>query len=58
MMHKQDMTFYVRPLDGNLEFVKRDLSQQTKNIDFSKGPVVDIKDVKIIPEYKVNINFW
>ena len=57
MMLKQDMKVDVRPLDGNLEFVKRDLSQQTKNIDFSKGPVVDIKDVKIIPEYKVNINF-
>lgn len=56
-MHMQDMTFYMRPLDGNLEFVKRDLSKPTKDIDFSKGPVVDIKDVRIIPEYSVNTRF-
>lgn len=56
-MSTQDMTFYVRPIDGSLEFVKRDLSKQTSGIDFSKGPVVDIKNVRIIPEYSVNINF-
>lgn len=54
-MRTKDMTFYVRPLDGNLEFVKRDLCEQTRGIDFSKGPVVDIKDVSVVPEYTITL---
>lgn len=54
-MHTQDMTFYFRPLDGGLEFVHRDLPKAVLP-DFSKGPVVDIRDVQVIPEYRLHIS--
>lgn len=56
-MHSKDMTFYFRPLDEKLEFVHRDLSEQIRDIDFSKGPVVDIRNVSIVPEYKLELKF-
>ncbi len=54
-MHTQDMTFYIRPLNGKLPFVSRDLSEQVRGLDFSKGPVVDIRGVRIVPEYVMRV---
>lgn len=56
-MHTQNMTFYFRPLRKKLPFVYRDLYKYTHNLDFSKGSVLNIKDVKIIPEYTATIKF-
>lgn len=55
-MHTQDMTFYFRPLQENLEFVHRDLPASALP-DFSNGPVVDIRSVEVIPEYRLDIEF-
>ena len=44
------LTFYFRPLRKNAPFLG-DLPKQASP-DFAKGPVVDIKNVEIIPEYK------
>ena len=51
-----DMTFYFRPLQADLPFVQRDLPRQAIP-DFTNGPVVNIKDVTLIPEYKMSIKF-
>lgn len=56
-MHKNDMTFYFRPLNGNLEFVKRDLGEYVRDIDFSKGPALDVRNVEIVPEYRSTVSF-
>ena len=49
------LTFYFRPLQWNAPFLN-DLPKEAVP-DFSNGPVVDIRDVQIIPEYKFNILF-
>lgn len=56
-MSHQDMNFYVRPLKEHLEFVKRDLGEFTKDLNFSNGSILEIKNVRVIPEYKVHIHF-
>ena len=56
LMHSQDMAFYFRPLDGNLPFVKRDVPHRFLP-DFSKGPVLDIREVRVVPEYKATVRF-
>ena len=50
-----DMTFYFRPINYNAPFL-RDLPKEAI-LDFSNGPVVKIKDVTIVPEYKIDIKF-
>lgn len=47
------LTFYFRPLNANAPFL-RDLPKEAVP-DFKNGPVVDIKDAQVIPEYKFNI---
>ena len=47
------LTFYFRPLRKNAPFLG-DLPKQAVP-DFTNGPVVDIKNVEVIPEYKFNI---
>ncbi len=49
------LTFYFRPLQPDAPFL-RDLPK-TAIPNFNYGPVVDIKDVKVIPEYKFNLKF-
>jgi len=49
------LTFYFRPLQWNAPFL-RDLPKEAVP-DFSNGPVIDIKDVEIVPEYRLNIKF-
>ena len=49
------LTFYFRPLQGNASFL-RDLPREAVP-DFSNGPVVDIKSIEVVPEYKLNIKF-
>ena len=49
------MTFYFRPLKADAPFLG-DL-RKSAIPDFSKGAVVDIKNVEVIPEYKFNIKF-
>ena len=49
------LTFYFRPLHANVPFLS-DLPHEAVP-DFKNGPVVDIKDVEVIPEYKFNIKF-
>ena len=49
------MTFYFRPLQPNAPFL-RDLPKQSVP-DFKNGAVVDINDVEVIPEYRINIKF-
>jgi hypothetical protein len=49
------MTFYVRPLRADVPFL-RDLPHEAIP-DFTNGPVVEIKKVEIIPEYRFHIKF-
>lgn len=49
------MTFYVRPLRADVPFL-RDLPREVIP-DFTNGPVVEIKKVEIIPEYRLQIKF-
>ena len=49
------MTFYVRPLRSDVPFL-RDLPREAIP-DFTNGPVVEIKKVEIIPEYRFHIKF-
>lgn len=49
------LTFYFRPLRPDAPFL-RDLPKQAVP-DFRNGPVVDIKEIEIIPEYKFDIKF-
>ena len=49
------MTFYFRPLKANAPFL-RDLPQEAVP-DFTHGAVVDIRNVEVIPQYKLNIKF-
>lgn len=55
-MKKQNMTFYFRPLQGDLEFVHRDLPKNAIP-DFSNGPVVKINNVEVVPEYQMEMKF-
>ena len=48
------MTFYFRPLQSNAPFL-RDLPREAVP-DFKEGPVVDVSNVEIIPEYRISIN--
>jgi len=49
------MTFYFRPIRQDVPYLA-DLRKESVP-DFKNGPVVDIKNVEIIPEYKLNIKF-
>lgn len=49
------LTFYVRPLRKEAPFL-RDLPRESIP-DFSRGPVVDIKDVEIVPEYRLGVRW-
>lgn len=49
------MTFYFRPLKPSAPFLG-DLRKEAVP-DFSKGDVVAIKNVEVIPEYKLSIKF-
>ena len=49
------MTFYVRPLRADVPFL-RDLPHEAIP-DFTHGPVVEIKKVEIVPEYRLQIKF-
>ena len=47
------LTFYFRPLHSEAPFL-RDLPRETVP-DFKNGPVVEVKDVEVIPQYKLHI---
>ena len=49
------LTFYFRPLQKNAPFL-RDLPKQAVP-DFSDGSVVEIRDVEIVPEYRLRVTF-
>ena len=49
------LTFYFRPLRADAPFL-RDLPHNAIP-DFSRGPVVDIQSVEVIPQYKMSIAF-
>ncbi len=49
------LTFYFRPLRPDVPFL-RDLPREAIP-DFINGPVVDVKQIEIIPEYKFIIKF-
>ena len=49
------MTFYFRPLRPDVPFL-RDLPQDAVP-DFSKGPVVNVKSLDVVPEYKFYVQF-
>ena len=49
------LTFYVRPLCKDAPFL-HDLPSEAIP-DFTKGPVVDIRNVEVIPEYRLSIRW-
>ena len=49
------LTFYFRPLQKNAPFL-RDLPKQAVP-DFSDGSVVEIRDVEVVPEYRLRVTF-
>ena len=49
------LTFYVRPLRKDAPFL-HDLPRESIP-DFSRGPVVDVKQVEVVPEYKLTIRW-
>lgn len=49
------LSFYIRPL-ADLDFIHRDLPAEAIP-DFSNGPVLQIRNVSVIPQYKLNIVF-
>ena len=49
------LTFYIRPLRKEAPFLS-DLPRESIP-DFSRGPVVDIKDVEIVPEYRLSVRW-
>jgi hypothetical protein len=49
------LTFYFRPLRANAPFLGDLRKKAVPN--FEHGPVVDIQNVEIIPEYKFDIKF-
>ena len=49
------LTFYFRPLQKNAPFL-RDLPKQAVP-DFSDGAVVEIRDVEVVPEYRLRVTF-
>lgn len=49
------LTFYFRPLRPDVPFL-RDLPREVVP-DFSNGPVMEVRQVEIVPEYKFNIKF-
>jgi len=52
-LFNQPMTFYFRPLRPDAPFL-RDLRKQAVP-DFTRGEVVDIQSVEVVPEYKIHI---
>lgn len=67
--NKTDLRYCMREKDGrgfifminaqdhdSLPFVKRDIPRRFLP-DFSKGPVLDIKEVRVVPEYKASVKF-
>lgn len=53
-MHTNDMSLYFRPLYAGHTCLQ-DLPQESVP-DFSKGPVLDIRSITIVPQYKLTIN--
>jgi len=51
----EPMVFYFRPIRQTAPYLS-DLRKESVP-DFSKGPVVDVRQVKVIPEYQLNIQF-
>lgn len=49
------MTFYFRPIRQDVPYLS-DLRQESVP-DFKNGSVLDIKNVEIIPEYRMSIKF-
>ena len=54
-LNTDPLTFYFRPLRPDVPFL-RDLPREAVP-DFSNGPVVDVRQVEIVPEYKFQIKF-
>ena len=54
-LQSEPMTFYFRPIRPEAPYLG-DLRKEAVP-DFSNGPVVDIKRVEIIPEYRFSIRF-
>ena len=54
-LSSEPLTFYFRPLKKDAPFLG-DLPAWAVP-DFSNGPVIDIKSVEVIPEYKISIKF-
>lgn len=54
-LKSEPMTFYFRPIKEDVPYLG-DLRRESVP-DFSKGSVVEIKDVSVIPEYKFSISF-
>lgn len=52
-MSREDMVFYFRPLTSKAPYLK-DLPKD-KIPDFSKGSVLEVNDVAIIPQYKIDL---
>lgn len=51
----EDLSFYFRPLHKNAQFLG-DMPKQLLP-DFSKGPVLDVRDMTLIPEYRAVIKW-
>ena len=51
----EPLTFYFRPMRHDAPFL-RDLPQGTTP-DFTKGAVVEIRDVEVVPQYRLSVNF-
>ena len=54
-LQKDDMTFYFRPLKWDAPFL--DTLPEKSIPSFNEGPVLKIRDVKIVPEYQFVITF-
>ena len=52
-LRSQDMTFYFRPL-ADMPFLHRDLPEEVLP-DFSNGPVCEIGQVEVIPQYLIEL---
>lgn len=55
VLRTDPMTFYFRPLRPDAPFL-RDLPQGCVP-DFSHGPVVDVRQVEVVPQYRIPVNF-
>jgi len=54
-LQKEPLTFYFRPISKDVPYLA-DLRKESVP-DFTKGPVVEIKNVEVVPEYKISIKF-